>query len=117
MSALGGKRTFARRAHWRRDGALELLDPPPGLVFWLIPLGVSGATTLIRGRFGGWFGAAVVAAVLATLLYIAFVIVTVGYSPTGTSLVAFFTFMPYLMICGACVALLSFAADGLHRSR
>jgi hypothetical protein len=91
------------------------LDPPPDLIFWMVPVLVSIATALRASTVVARIVASLIATIAATFIHVAYVIVTVGYSPTGTSLRLGFTFFPYLLVCAVTVLLFSLVRDKLRR--
>ncbi len=77
----------------------ELVDTPSPLLFWLLPLLISVPLAMWKGTFGGLIPAAALAAAIATLLHIGFVVATMGYSPTGAAIAICFTLFVYTPLC------------------
>lgn len=94
-----------------------LVDTPSPLVFWLVPVLVSIPFAVWKDTFGGWLPASAVAAICATVLYLAFLISKVGYSPTGASLAAAFTFVQYVLVCAVTVGLLTLFRKAILQKR
>jgi hypothetical protein len=88
---------------------LSDLDPPPDLIFWIIPIVIGFAAALRASTPAACFAASLIATLAATIVHVAYIIVSVGYSPTATTLDAAATFFPYLFVCGATVFLFSLA--------
>ena len=92
-----------------------LVDTPSPLLFWLLPLLISVPCAVWKDTLGGLLPAAAVAAAIATLLYVGFLIAEVGYSPTGTSIAAAFTLIPYALLCTLIAWLVSSLLNRLKR--
>ena len=86
---------------------LGLVDVPSPTVFVALPLLMSIPFAIWKDECGGIVLAAACAAGAATVLYVAFLLFTVGYSPTGISIAASITLVQYGLLCLVAVAAFS----------
>jgi hypothetical protein len=92
-----------------------MLVDTPLMLFFLTPTLVSFVVYAMSSESHRWVKWGAISAVIATIISVAEGVVSDGYSPTGTTLAAGFTFVQYLPICIVIVALLAWAGRKFRR--